>query len=73
MNVPIAHVESGLRSFNMKMPEEINRIIADKLSTLLFCPTKIYFKFKKEGISKNLYQVGDVMLVNFIYKIKKEL
>ena len=63
MNIPIAHVEAGLRSYNMKMPEEINRIISDKLSTLLFCPTKIAVSnLKKEGISKNVYMVGDVML-----------
>ena len=39
LNLNIAHVESGLRSFNMSMPEEVNRIITDRVSTLLFCPT----------------------------------
>jgi len=50
LNIPIAHIESGLRSFNNNMPEEINRIITDRLSTFLFCPTD-------EGV-KNLQNLG---------------
>jgi UDP-GlcNAc3NAcA epimerase len=63
LHIPLAHVEAGLRSFNRKMPEEINRITADHISTILFAPTDHgYQQLLKEGISKeNIFQVGDVM------------
>ncbi len=63
LNIPIGHIESGLRSFDRRMPEEINRILTDQISTLLFCPTKEAVKnLKKEGITKNVFLTGDVML-----------
>ncbi|GAU07619.1 non-hydrolyzing UDP-N-acetylglucosamine 2-epimerase [Desulfoplanes formicivorans] len=62
LHVPVAHVEAGLRSFNKKMPEEINRILTDHVSSLLFCPTTTAVKnLANEGITDNVHHVGDVM------------
>ena len=62
LNIPVAHVEAGLRSFNMRMPEEINRIVTDRLSTLRFCPTEAAIHcLLAEGISNGVFNVGDVM------------
>ncbi len=62
LHIPVAHVESGLRSFNMRMPEEVNRIVTDRLSTLLFCPTDTAVKnLKAEGVIDGVENVGDVM------------
>jgi UDP-GlcNAc3NAcA epimerase len=62
LHIPIAHVEAGLRSFNMRMPEEINRILSDRISSLLFCPTDTSVNnLKAEGIIKGVNNVGDVM------------
>lgn len=62
LHIPVAHVEAGLRSFNMRMPEEINRILADRVSSLLFCPTETAVNnLKAEGISRGVHNVGDVM------------
>jgi UDP-GlcNAc3NAcA epimerase len=62
LNIPIAHVESGLRSFNKKMPEEVNRILTDHISDLLFCPTKnSILNLKNEGIVDGVHNVGDIM------------
>jgi UDP-GlcNAc3NAcA epimerase len=79
LHIPIVHIESGLRSFNKKMPEEINRILCDHVSTLLFSPTKSGFNnLLNEGFSKeysnkasadhpNIYHCGDVMYDNSLY------
>ena len=65
LHIPIAHVEAGLRSFNTKMPEEINRIITDRISDILFCPTeKSVQNLKKEGYDffpSEIIQCGDIM------------
>lgn len=62
LHIPVAHVEAGLRSFNMRMPEEINRILTDRISTLLFCPTDTALSnLAAEGVSKGVSNIGDVM------------
>lgn len=69
LHIPVAHVEAGLRSFNRKMPEEINRITADHLSTLLFPPTENgHQQLLKEGIgAQQIFNVGDVMYDATLY------
>jgi UDP-N-acetylglucosamine 2-epimerase len=63
LHVPVAHVEAGLRSFNRRMPEEINRVLTDHVSTLLFCPTETAVRnLAAEGITQGVHLVGDVML-----------
>src|SRR5512138_2852327 len=60
--VPLAHVEAGLRSYNRAMPEEINRVLTDHVSSLLFCPTDAAVgNLAKEGITRGVHRVGDVM------------
>jgi UDP-GlcNAc3NAcA epimerase len=62
LNIPLIHIEAGLRSFNKAMPEEINRIITDHMSNLLFCPSKNSQRnLKNETINNNSFVVGDVM------------
>ena len=62
LRIPLAHVEAGLRSFNMCMPEEINRILADRVSDLLLCPTDVAVdNLAHEGVTEGVHKVGDVM------------
>lgn len=62
LHIKLAHVEAGLRSFNKRMPEEINRVLTDHVSDILFCPTQTAVEnLKNEGITKGVYLVGDVM------------
>ncbi len=79
IQIPVIHIEAGLRSFNKSMPEEINRIMCDHVSTLLFSPTKSgYDNLLKEGFKENnqppytfdnpkIYHCGDVMYDNSLY------
>ena len=68
-NAKIAHVEAGLRSYDMTMPEETNRIIVDHISHILFPPTKIQEKIlNKEGIKKNIHVVGSTIVDNLLNK-----
>jgi UDP-N-acetylglucosamine 2-epimerase len=63
LNIPIIHVESGLRSFDKKMPEEINRVLTDHISTYLMCPTLNSIEnLKKESIVQNVFLTGDLMV-----------
>ena len=71
LHIPVAHIEAGLRSFDMSIPEEINRVLTDHISDFLFCPTKTAVKnLKKEGITKGVYFTGDIMYDAFLENIK---
>jgi len=62
LHIPVAHVEAGLRSFNRHMPEEINRLLTDHMSSLLLCPTQTAVdNLSREGIGEGVHNVGDVM------------
>jgi len=63
LQVPLAHVEAGMRSYNRAMPEEINRVLSDHVSDWLFCPTRTSVEnLRREGITEGVELVGDVML-----------
>jgi UDP-GlcNAc3NAcA epimerase len=64
LNIPVAHVEAGLRSFNRRMPEEVNRILTDRISRWLFAPTEAAVRhLQAEGVDPStVFAVGDVML-----------
>lgn len=67
LHIPVIHIEAGLRSFNRKMPEEINRVVTDHLSDLLFCPSESAItQLANEGITQNVFNVGDVMYDSFL-------
>lgn len=62
LHLRVAHVEAGLRSFNRKMPEEINRVVADHVSDRLLCPTAVAVEnLRREGVTQGVHLVGDVM------------
>lgn len=68
MKVELIHIEAGLRSYNRAMPEEVNRVIVDQLSKMLFVPSENSVEnLKKEGIRENIFIVGDIMLDAFLH------
>lgn len=68
LHIPIAHIEAGLRSFNKKMPEEVNRVLTDQVSDFLFCPTNTAKEnLAKENIHQQVYISGDIMYDSFLY------
>ena len=75
LQIPVIHVEAGLRSYNMSMPEEINRILTDRISNILFCPTdEAVNNLRKEGFADmpiKIYKSGDVMQDAAIYYAQK--
>ena len=73
LHIPVFHVEAGLRSYNREMPEEINRVLTDHLSEVLFAPTNTAVNnLIKEGVANNkIEKVGDVMFDAALYYAKK--
>ena len=75
LHITVAHIEAGLRSFNMRMPEEINRILSDQIADLLFCPTSVAVEnLKQEGVERRggqIHLVGDVMYDVSLYYSSK--
>ena len=62
LNIPVSHVEAGLRSFNRRMPEEVNRVLTDHLADQLFCPSQAALdNLAAEGLTRGAHVVGDVM------------
>lgn len=72
LHIPIAHVEAGLRSYNRRMPEEINRVVTDHVSALLFCPTQTaVWNLAREGIVDGVHATGDVMFDTTIAAVER--
>jgi UDP-N-acetylglucosamine 2-epimerase len=71
LHIPVAHVESGLRSYNRTMPEEINRVVTDHLSSMLFCPTeRAMANLAAEGLTDGCRLVGDVMYDSVLRNVR---
>jgi UDP-N-acetylglucosamine 2-epimerase len=71
LHIPVAHVEAGLRSFDRRMPEEVNRVVADHVSELLLCPTQTAVgNLRREGVVDGVRMVGDVMYDAFLQHLE---
>lgn len=77
LNIPIGHIEAGLRSYRRGMPEEINRVLTDHISSLLFCPSRVSVgNLALEGVTKGVHLVGDTMtevLLDLEERLKEEV
>ncbi len=72
LHIPIAHVEAGLRSFNRRMPEEVNRVVTDHLSALHLCPTRAAVNnLAQEGVRAGVHHIGDVMYDATLFAIRR--
>jgi UDP-N-acetylglucosamine 2-epimerase (non-hydrolysing) len=73
LNIPVAHVEAGLRSFDRSMPEEINRLVTDAISTYLFTPSPDADEnLLREGVSRDrIYRVGDIMVDSLLFHLEE--
>jgi UDP-N-acetylglucosamine 2-epimerase len=72
LGIKTGHIEAGLRSFNRSMPEEINRVVSDHLSDILFAPTNTAVEnLKKEGLENKTLLVGDIFIESFNYMVNK--
>lgn len=69
MGVTLAHVEAGLRSFRRAMPEEVNRVVTDRLADLMFCPSQLAATYlEREGKHAGVHVVGDIMVDSFLHQ-----
>ncbi|MBW2988071.1 UDP-N-acetylglucosamine 2-epimerase (non-hydrolyzing) [Candidatus Woesearchaeota archaeon] len=67
LHIPLCHIEAGIRSYDREMPEEINRVLTDHCSDYLFAPTMTAVKnLEQEGITKNVFNVGDIMFETYL-------
>lgn len=73
LHFPVVHSEAGLRSFNRRMPEEVNRVLTDHMSTLLLCPTHVAVEnLAREGVVAGVKHVGDVMFDATLFAISQQ-